>query len=233
MSDNRVKTDDKYFKEKFKLEARKIAAAASGMFKLARDRGITDKSSIMNRLFNEIGKTTTSYIGYRYGAIDNVLELRNILNESKKPSRMQAKKNEAKRSMLSELNSKISNSTPWLVEVNTTADGCGVFYTETGGLKKFVVPMMYSNHIKEIGSLGTNKVLVWSRPHHHDTYKCWYACYFTYSYNNGSRKYKSMDCFIMKDSNSGITYYHTDYRLCAMGMRRAIGRKIASRIGGS
>jgi len=78
MSDNRVKTDDKYFKEKFKLEARKIAAAASGIFKLARDRGITDKSNIMNRLFNELSKTTSSYIDYRHGAIDENILVRYV-----------------------------------------------------------------------------------------------------------------------------------------------------------
>lgn len=232
MSANRVASDDKFFRMKFKLELKKIASAMSGMYSLARKRGIKGKDHVLTNLFTEVAKTSNRYIGYKYHYLENVLQLRDDFVDTPTPTKMDKKKTEAANSFRGEMNTKISNRINWNVRVNTTAEGCGVEFTEGGQFKTFIIPMMYSSHKDQIGSLGSNKVLVWASPHKHDTYKCWRACYFTFSYNNGNKKYRAVNCFIMKDVNSGITYFHEDYRLCASGMRRAIGRTIAKRIAG-
>ena len=231
MSDNRVKTDDKYFIQKFKHELKSVIASMSGMHQLARDRGITGKDHILFNLFQELGKASKSYIGYKYHHLDNTIQLRDAFKEKKTMSAMDRKKLESKNLFNSAISSKINNRNSWNVEVNTTVQGCGVVY-DGSAIKKFVIPMMYSNHANEIGSLGSNKVLVYATPHKHDVYKCWKASYFTFKYSNGVKKYEEVKCYIMKDKNSSIVYYHTDYKLCASGMRRAIGRHIAKRIGG-
>lgn len=233
MSANRIKTDDRYFVQRFRHELRRVAKSMSGIYKLARERGITSKDNVTFNLFSELSKASGLYIGYKYGYLDNVLQLREEFKDKKKnTSKMGAKKDQAEREFRAAMNGKISNRVQWPITVSITTDKCGVLF-EGSHIKMITVPIMYSNHNKAIGSLGSNKVLVWAKPHKHDAYKCWKACFFTFGYSNGIKRYKSVDCYIMKDDNSGIVYYHTDYKLCASGMRRAIGRHISKRIGGA
>lgn len=231
MSDKRAATDNKFFSEKFKLEIRKVISSMSGLYKLARERGIKGKDSVLSSLFNEVGKANNTYLGYRFHHLENIMDLPNIIPEKKSISILQRQEIDARKALLSELNQKISNTAHWKVRVSMTYEGCGVDISSNGHIGEFTVPMMYPKTIREIGSLGSNKVLVYAKPHKHDVYKCWKANYFTFSYKDGSRKYRSVDCFIMREKSSGITYYHVDYRLCASGLRRAIGRAISKRIG--
>ncbi len=234
MSDKRLSSDARYFRQMFKHELRKVTKSMSGLFRLAHRVGIkTDKSNgenVMSQLFHKVSQHGGPYISYRYQHINNVRDLGDEIKEKPKQSKMDEQKQEAEALARHELATKISNKTHWNINVNLTAQGCGVVF-ENGSLRKIIVPIMYAKHMRAIGTLGSNKALVWCKPYKHDTYKCWVGSYLTFSYSNGNKKLREVPCYIMKDTVSGIVYYHTDYRLCAMGMRRAIGRKIASRIG--
>lgn len=229
MSDKRVAEDNRYFRQKFKHHMGELISHLEPLYRLAIDRGYKDKNNILHQLINDVGRTSSVYLGYRYSQLDSLISLYDEIKERQPVTKLEQKRINAINCVRSELHNKCSNRVNWNIEVNNTADGCGVVW-DNGNIKKVVVPIMYENHHKTIGSLATNKVLIWCRPFKHDTYKCWTGQFLTFTYNNGNKRYKSVNCYIMKDDVSETVYFHEDYRLCANGMRRAIARKIAARI---
>lgn len=222
---------DKLLITKYNLAIRKIRSAMSDLYKLAKDNGVTISTNTMNDLNHVIVRASGSYGGYGVHYAEQFI--RSFVEKKKvvQMTPLQAASHTSIRSMNSELHDKVSTRQGFKVKTEMLVDKCGVDL-KGSDIASITVPVTYHITKKEIGDLSTNKILIFARPYKHDTYKCWRAQYLTWVRSNGYKRFRSVDCFIMKDKISGIVYHHTDYRLCADGMRRAIGRSIAKRIGG-
>jgi hypothetical protein len=117
------------------------------------------------------------------------------------------------------------------IEVQNLTEGCGAVFSNDS-VSHVRTHTTYATHRKEIGKLGSTKALIWARPDMDMDYKCWKAEYLTFRYNNHRKVISINPCWIMKDLTSEVVYYHTDRRSCKAGLRRAISKKIAARIGG-
>lgn len=225
-------SDHKYVRYRFKKELKKVTRAMSGLYKMAREMGIKDKTNVMYYLVEKVSNATHSYVGYKHQNLQEVLEMKSLFNEKKTFSRMDKERKETESGVRFQLSDKLSYRTHWKIEVKNINKYCGVSYTNNGIISKITVPITWKKYNNEIGSIGTNKVLVWAYNQSHPIYKCWRACFVTYKYENRQRKYYDLECYVMKDANSDAAFYHTDYKLCEAGMRRTIARKISKRIGG-
>lgn len=225
------KMEDKLFTYKFRLALREVVRSLSSLHRLAKQNGL--KPDLTN-VIHHYGKVTNTYMGYRINALESIPAMFKDISQDKpsRSSRVDLKKMSSMKYFAAEVSNKIGKYVSYNVAASNDYSKCGVTLNKFGNVEKVTIHTMHENHAKIIGSLGSNKVLVYAIPHKHDKFSCWKSCYLSYKYINGERKLRIVDSFVMKDQSSGIVYYHTDYRLCADGMRRAIGRKIASRIGG-
>lgn len=233
---NRIATDDKFFKYKLKLAFKKINSSMSDLFYIAKQRGVSkkDRDSILHDLFNQIGKIQTGYHYYSYNHIQGTIGVAtSVFKDEEKHTITSRKKQKTRDDFLRAFNDKISSSNYGLkVLVQHVKDGCGVTFNQFKAIEKIVIPTTWNLTAEEIGDIGGRKILIYAKKHHHDTYKCWRGQYLTYSYSNKNRVYRVVDCFFMKDQSGSVLFCHPEYKLCADGMRRAIGRKISKRIAG-
>ena len=95
------------------------------------------------------------------------------------------------------------------------------------------IPVTYHIYRDRIGTLGTNKALVWARPEKDPDYSCWRIMYLTYKYENSQKKIEDVECWAMKDMASNTLYFHNDRMLCKRGLRRHITMKISKRMAGA
>lgn len=226
------KMDEKLFAQKFRLAMRDVSRSLSGLYHLAKQSGLKPD---IHSIINHYGNVTKSYVGYRVGVIENIPSFVKELNNSGKKNltKLESKRQESIRYFNAEVSNKIGKYVQYNVEASNDHSKCGVTTNKFGNIEKIVIHTMHDHHARYIGSLSTNKVIVYAIPHKHDRFKCWRSCYLTFKYDNGIRKVRIEDCFIMKDQSSGLSYYHTDYKMCADGLRRTIGRSISKRIGGA
>ena len=169
-------SDHKYVRYRFKKELKKVTRAMSGLYKMAREMGIKDKTNVMYCLVEKVSNATHSYVGYKHQNLQEVLEMKSLFNEKKTFSRMDKERKETESGVRFQLSDKLSYRTHWKIEVKNINKYCGVSYTNNGIISKITVPITWKKYNNEIGSIGTNKVLVWAYNQSHPIYKCWRAC---------------------------------------------------------
>lgn len=230
MSDNNYKFADL---EILKHEAKQIMSAYSGVFKLVKERykemfnasnNAAQKISAIERL------VLNSYVpAYLSNAFEQLRNLRNLQKPTAKTGIEEAK--EISKTRFYTESSKLGGDFYRRVEFITKnlIKDCG--YDHAKRIAR--IPVTYHIYRDRIGSLGTNKALVWARSEHDPDYSCWKIMYLTYKYQNRQKIIFEVECWAMKDMASNTLYFHEDKNMCKRGLRRHITMKISKRMAGA
>jgi hypothetical protein len=230
MSDNKV---DPRELARLKIAAKKIISSYSDVFRVVK-RIFPDKftknaksSDIIHGIETKVSKRWSP--PYLYSAYDHLSQLINRKEENESTGIENAR--HASISKFMSDCSNIGSDFSRRIRVNTKllVSQCG--YEPANRIVN--IPVTYARYAQQIGSLGTNKVLVWAKPDNDPDYKCWKIMYLTYKYESSIKKVKEVECWAMKEMSSGILYFHEDKMLCKRGLRRRITMKISKRMAGS
>ena len=220
MSDSKYKPTDF---DRLKYEAKKILSAYSNVFKLVKERD-KEKFNSSGKLSHKISvierAASNSYVPpYLSNAFDQLIALINWKKPTAKLGIEKAKDISVNRFYSETKN--MGNDFHRRVHVNTKnlIKDCGYDHaTRTAS-----IPATYHIYRDRIGSLGTNKALVWARPEHDPDYSCWKIMYLTYKYQNRQKTIFEVECWAMKNMASNTLYFHEDKNMCKRGLRK-IGR---------
>lgn len=230
MSDSKYKPTDF---DRLKYAAKKIMSAYSDVFKLVRERDKEKFDESQNKSYkisfverDALGSYIPHYLSTSFEQLRTLRAWQKPtaklgIEKAKQQSRTQFEHEAAK--VGTEFSRRVHIKTKNLIK------DCGYDHaTRTAN-----IPVTYHIYRDRIGTLGTNKALVWARPEKDPDYACWKIMYLTYKYENSQKKINSVECWAMKDMASNTLYFHDDRTLCKRGLRRHITMKISKRMAGS
>ena len=229
---------DKLFIHKHTLAVKKVLAAYSDLHRLAKEADPKKfkeegKLNKLDRLIYKLNGATSKYFYANHAnSLRNLHNFLDAINPVPTKGAIEVARSASVLAMHQELKNLGDSASRYTkIEVQNLIEGCGAVFSNDS-VSHVKTHTTYATHRKEIGKLGSTKALIWARPAMDMDYKCWKAEYLTFRYSNHRKVISSNPCWIMKDPTSEVVYYHTDRRPCKAGLRRAISKKIAARIGG-
>ena len=230
MSDNNYNFADI---EILKHEAKNIMSAYSGVFKFVKEKykeRFSASNNAEQKIYSIERVALKSYIpAYLSTAFEQLGNLRKWQKQTAKIGIGKAKVTSINRFYIESKNLGSAFNGKVHVITKSLIKDCGYDHaTRTAS-----IPVTYHIYRDRIGTLGTNKALVWARPEKDPDYACWRIMYLTYKYENSQKKIKDVECWAMKDMASNTLYFHDDRILCKRGLRRHITMKISKRMAGS